>query len=542
MEETDRAGTVMTGEEWSVADDEARMAHIRAGGILTREQAQELLKLIERDLVEETEKIKGNKTRSDLRRRAELIVAKGPDVSEEVRNLIESGQTEVALAQQETEYAWIDVQVIEKRQQRLNELAEMMEAVRRQLAEWEQQVTAPKRRQPLVPLGSRDGQLRIASDRIAKAAVESLMPGAMRLASEVESALDALSARGLSAGQRMWAAYPFTAKHIDGAIGFTETPGEAVWKMLQRNGALAVKAQYALWARAYEETEAQPNKFITLSIPQFCDDLGFKRKKRAHTKESKQAAMKVLKLLTSLEVVMLWQTPQGKTRRVQSQLWHRGAVAEELDGYADLFGASRIGDPDLWEPIAFAYAPGFFFGDEEWRKYNKNVALIGEGLLQLGTDNADKWAVLIGGFLAIQIRMNGWRPLKRKVGRVLAATGLLDEMKKHRKPGRMRDKLEGALERLKEVGVIKDFEFTSGPEDLDLDDMNSTETLNSLAEPARWVGAWLEECVVVEWPDECSQREIKLQAHRQRQVDVIGPQQKRKSGRPKKSNDDLSTK
>jgi hypothetical protein len=387
-----------------------------------------------------------------------------------------------------------------------------------------------KRRTALTPL-SQNGFIRAPSHRISKATIEALMPGAMRPAAEVKQALQALEARGLiGVDKKLWAAYPFNAKDdLHGAIGFSQNPGEAIWSMLQRNGALAVKAQYALWARAYRETDAEPNKFITLPIPQFCDDVGFKRKKRAHARESKQAAVDVLKLLTSLELVALWQTPQGKTQRVHSPLWTRGPIAEELDGYADLFGANRVGDPATWDPVAFAYAPGYFFGDEEWRKYNRTVAYIGEGLLQLGTNTADKWAVMVGGYLAIQARMNAWRTLRRKVWRVLAKTGLLDELKKHRQAGRMRGMFERALDRLAEVGVIKGWQITCESEDTNADD------LDAITEPesTKWAAAWMSECVVVEWTEDFGRRENKLQACKQKQLAAV--QEGRKRGRPRKN-------
>jgi len=410
----------------------------------------------------------------------------------------------------------------------INELGAFLERKARERKQVE--AKARKRRTTIAPL-SPDGLIRAPSHRISKATIEALMPGAMRPAAEVKQALQALEARGLiGVDKKLWAAYPFDAKDdLHGAIGFSQNPGEAIWTLLQRNGALAVKAQYALWARAYRETDAMPNHFITLSIPQFCDDVGFKRKKRAHTHETKQAAIDVLQLLTSLELLALWQTPQGKTQRVHSPLWTRGAIAEEMDDYADLFGANRVGDPATWDPVAFAYAPGYFFSDAEWRNYNRNVALIGEGLLQLGTNNADKWAVMVGGYLAIQARMNGWRTLKRKVWRVLAKTGLLDELKKHRQAGRMRSMFERALDRLVEVGVIQSWQITSEPEDANADDLDAM----AEPEPAQWAAAWMSECLVIEWPADFERRENKLQACKQKRI--AAAQQKRKRGRSRQT-------
>jgi hypothetical protein len=243
----------------------------------------------------------------------------------------------------------------------------------------------------------------------------------------------------------------------------------------------------------------------------------------------------VLGLLTSLEIMMVWRTPQGQTRRIRSHLWLRGAIAEELDSYADLFGANRVGDPEDWDPVAFAYAPGYFFADPDWRRFNKNVALIGAGLLKLGIDNFDKWAVLVGGYLAIQSRINGYRPLKRKVRLVMEGTGLMEEISKNRQPGRAREKLDRALERLKSVGVIKDFEFTSRPEDVDPDDLNNTKTLDVPPEPTQWAGAWLDGSVLITWPDYLRQRAKELEKRRQKYATAKGEDKQRKLGHDKKS-------
>ncbi|MBC7798562.1 MAG: hypothetical protein H7Z37_16955, partial [Pyrinomonadaceae bacterium] len=103
---------------------------------------------------------------------------------------------------------------------------------------------------------AQQGLIRVAADRINKAAIEAFMPGAMRTAPEIMPELDRLEARGLVEGKLFWAAYLIETKRDDlfGAMGFTEEPNEAIWMSLQKNGALAVKAQYALWARAYAET------------------------------------------------------------------------------------------------------------------------------------------------------------------------------------------------------------------------------------------------------------------------------------------------
>ncbi len=378
-----------------------------------------------------------------------------------------------------------------------------------------------KRKKPETTALSRDGLIRAPADRFNKAAIESFMTGAMRKSTEMQTKLDALEARGLTESNQFWAAYPIETKANDlhGAIGFTKDPGEAIWNLLQKNGALAVKAQYALWARAYAETDAEPNQFIKMPITQFCDDLGFKKKGtvkkgQAHTSKNKQAAMNVLELLTSLELRAVYHPLNGTARRLRGPLWSRGIIAEEMDGYADLFGSNRVpGTKAMWEPVAFSYAPGPFFADEVWRTYNRNVALIGEGLLKLGSGYEDKYAVMVGGYLAILARMNGYRRTSVRVRLLLEKTGLWAVDAKTN-PGRMREKLEAALDRIHEVGVVRGWTITTPPEGVNPDDFTSDETLTALAEPTRWTKEWLSQCVLIDWPTDMERRASELQAKR----------------------------
>ncbi len=389
----------------------------------------------------------------------------------------------------------------------------------RQEIEKQKQAKRKRRKVEVEPL-AKDTFIRAPADRFNKAAIESFMTGAMLKATAIQPKLDALEARGLTESNQFWAAYPIETKANDlhGAIGFTKDPGEAIWNLLQKNGALAVKAQYALWARAYADTDALPHQFIKIPITQFCDDLGFKRKKRAHTKENKQAAMRVLELLTSLELIAVYQPPQGTTRRLRGPLWSRGIIAEEMDGYADLFGSNRVpGTKAMWEPVAFSYAPGPFFADEVWRAYNKNVALIGEGLLKLNADNEDKWAVMIGGYVAILARMNGYRSTNVGVRFLLEKTGLWS-VNGESNPGRMRDKLERALDRVRGVGLIREWKITTPPEGVNPDDFTSDETLTSLAEPTRWTKNWLGQCVIIDWPPDMERRAGELKAKKSKAI------------------------
>lgn len=511
----------MSEEAWAATTDAERIAHIRAGGFMTVSQTAEILQSVNEDIRKEAEYLESlaefGATPLPSSSLDDALVSRLKSLTPEVYNL-----TSIKEYWRQVNETFSEDELKQLRMFRLKEIAETQVAIQRQLDELTgNQPDKPRlRRQNLAPLADK-GHIKSSGDRLNKAAVESLMPGAMKPFSEIQADMDALEARGLTTSKKYWAAYPFNSKKgLHGAIGLTKNPGEVIWKMLQSNGALAVKAQYALWARAYKETDADPHKLIVLSVSQFCTDLGFKKKKGAHERSNKHKAIEVLELLTSLELSAIYQNPRGKVVHLHGPLWMRGGVTEELDGYTDLFGESHHGNPAdrmAWNPTAFAYAPGVFFADPAWRKYNHNVALIGEGLLQLGTGNEDKWAVMVGGYLALLARMNGYRQMRVSVARVVERTGLLFEMK-HRQPGRMREKLQRALDRLKLVKIIKDAHFTSEPEDIDLDDFNDTQTLDNLAEPHRWSDGWMHQSILVEWSEDLEQRGSALIERKQKRI------------------------
>lgn len=356
----------------------------------------------------------------------------------------------------------------------------------------------------LAPLAS-DGLLRSPADRITQSAIEAFMPGAIKKGTERDEILERAGGRGLS--ESFFAVYSIESKNKDfyGVGGFREELGDALWDTLQNRGELAIRAQFALWARVFQETNAETGKFVRMTINQFCDDIGFSRNKGAHKRENKQSAIKILQLLTSFEVSIMWKNPAGKLVRVRGPIWQRGPVGEELDQYSDLFGANRIGNPDAWEPVAFAYAPGYFFENEDWRKYNKAVALIGKGLLELSAQERDRWAVLVGGYIALQARFGDYRPKRFKVSTLLEKTRLI-EQSKNRNTSRAIDKLETALDKLKQVHVIAGWRYTSEPEDagIDYDDLETAETRQQMARESsarRLTRAELEKVIEIEWTD-----------------------------------------
>jgi hypothetical protein len=308
------------------------------------------------------------------------------------------------------------------------------------------------RRRGAKPLAT-DGFIRFPGDRIQKAAVESLMPGALATVSP-----EFLRAHGVWGVGAMWRAYCFgsarTGAHaLHGAIGLAAAPEAALWEFFQRNGALAVKAQYALWARAFAESDGAPGLFLQLSVAQLCTDLGFSRQcSGGHRLAVKRRVSRMLELLTALQLACVYRPPRGEPAHLCGPLWSRGLLAGAYDEYADLFGDRREGDPSHWEPRLFAYAPGPWFGDTTWRRYNGRVARVGAGLLTLEAGAHDRWAVMAGGYLATLAPMNHYQPHVVSVATLLAKTGLGAAYPRH--PTRARERLERALARVAEVGII----------------------------------------------------------------------------------------
>jgi hypothetical protein len=526
---TSEASKLLIAEDWDLTNDAARINHLLSEDTPDIEQTKEMLKLIEEDAAYELQYLSSKVPAESMSANSQSLITIRDDLLYKLTTELEKRL--LNLPSVEDVWRWAEQsfsseEVMWLRLYRISELTKVQQDIRSKLEELEEQQiqeSRPRKFLPMHPIAV-NGHLSVASDRINKATVEALMPGAMKRSSVLGEVLNKLKAKGLMVGKKFWAAYPFSArKDLHGAIGFTENPGEAIWRMLQRNGALAVKAQYALWARAYAETGADPQKFIIMSISQFCDDLGFKKKKGAHERVNKHKAVEVLDLLTSLELSAVYQTPRHKIVHLSGPLWMRGGIREELDDSTNLFGERFVGDPQnrmSWDPIAFIYAPGMFFANPEWRTYNHNVALVGAGLLQLGSGDNDKWAVMVGGYIALLARMNGYRTTRVGVNRILERTGLLAEMMKHRHAGRMREKLERALEKLQLVRVIKSYHFTSDKEDVDFDDLNNLETLDCMSEPVRWAASWLNQCIVIEWPEDFERRAEELREKKRQRIMV----------------------
>lgn len=372
-------------------------------------------------------------------------------------------------------------------------------------------------RPSLLPL-SRDGCICCPSDRIHKATVEALAPGAMQPISSAR-----LEEFGILGSHAFWRGCVFDSnpkKRLDvvyGVIGFPTEPDPEVQTLLSHNPGLAVKAQYALWARIYAEVDTVPGAFITQTVSQFCDDLSFARHHSgAHRPERKRQALRVMGLLSALEVRAVYVSPTGHVSYLSGPVWSR-RVADGAHGPAD---ARQPVAPPAGDATLFTYAPGPYFTDDAWRRYNRRVAMVGAGLLELRSD-LDRGAILVAGYLATRARMGGYAPVVARVQVLLSKTGLAGNRSR---PGRALDQLEIALDRCVEAGVIAGWEFAGT--DSHEPDMDDSEEL---------AGLWLDardrqtRSVIIQWPPDLAARSITLQ---KRQAAALG---RAREGKPERT-------
>lgn len=361
------------------------------------------------------------------------------------------------------------------------------------------------------------GFIRFPGERIFKATLEALMPGAMHRDSALTAALKDLSEESRRVGGRLAVAYVFKSKKgdLEGAIGFPREADLALRRVLQERPALAVKVLFALWSRLYAETgDPTYGEFTVTSVSQFCDDLGYKRKKGAHEPANRRNAIRVLKALMGLEVEAIYRT-ERQALRLCGPVFNSVQLSPEVRGYSDIFVASRsTGDGTLNLAGAFAYGPGPVYASM-WRARNRAVALVGEGLLKLSSDNKDRWTVLVGGYLASLARMNGYRQQTIRTETLVERTGLYGEKERHRKFGRMRDKLETALDRLQEIGLIRGWELKQ-PQNLDDEEKDGHVVEDMTGESPEWTREWPRWRINISWPEALKRHASELEQRRAR--------------------------
>ncbi len=303
----------------------------------------------------------------------------------------------------------------------------------------------------------------MVSDRANKLFVNSLMPNQTQEIKEAK--LEGLEARGINIPSHLRAiCVKDDGTNFTGLVGYNSDICESVFRFFQEKSALAVKAHFALWARAHRETKADPNKLIKMKISQFCDDLGFQKRSRMHTRENKQRALQILETLTGAELIVLWQDSKKKLHRTKGNVWLRGSSDEIFDTQTNSISGNNgnliPGTEKYWDPNTFSYRPGDFFADEDWCKFNDYVGFVGQGLLKLGINNKDKAAVLIGGFIAFLARIENYERGPLKLTTLIENTGdLLTSYIDRREAAMLETIVENALDRLTEVKVIKGYEW-----------------------------------------------------------------------------------
>jgi hypothetical protein len=373
------------------------------------------------------------------------------------------------------------------------------------------------------------GYTRLPADRINKAMIEALAPGAMK-----ELPAGYLGIFGPEV--RFWRAYAFGTgrrpqgyDQLVGVIGLKDAPDESLWKLLRRSSALAVKIHLALWGRAYVEAAGTgtyatqrtplPTDYVNTTLASLCDDVGLKRKKGSHKRESREAVAELLKLLTNLELICVYKPPHNVPLDViRGAVWRRGIVPADAGHYRDLF-APKAGKGLSAVPRAYSYAPGYYFQHPTWRAHNKYVALVHGGLLGMSCRNDHRWAVMVGAYLSILARANRYKVTPLSMRTVAERTGLWAVYGEKDK-GAVEDQLGAAFGKLRKAGVIRDVKWVQpgvAVESVDTGDGKDSPPANRAAGKAVKKRKKDDDLKFeVTWPEEVSERGKLLRERRRK--------------------------
>jgi hypothetical protein len=346
--------------------------------------------------------------------------------------------------------------------------------------------------------------LRFSSTNINKLFVESLMPGAMKEFTAVQDSLEGLKNKTLLDALQFKTAYIGHSKSdLEGVVGFKYDLGSEMKDILENESALLTKAHYVLSERFYEQTGGEGSGQSAITLNQFCDDLGMPRKNGAHTPRNKERARSVFEVLTSTRISALaYLNGKKSPLRISDNMWKQGAEIE----------AQKRG---RWHEHILTFTRGGF--DDEWQKQNKKfIGYIHRGFLELKADNQDKYAILLGGYLASFAKMNQYQIHPLKLLPILKRVGLWN-VYAEATPGKMREKLERSLDKLVSVGILREWRI----EELS----NVTRVVKQMskainyeedyeevgdneheAEPDKWVKAWLNKRLVIAYPFEFDER------------------------------------
>jgi hypothetical protein len=347
-------------------------------------------------------------------------------------------------------------------------------------------------------------KLRFSCTNINKLFVEALMPGAMRDFNIVKDSLEGLRNKTLMDALQFKTAYTGRSKtDLEGVVGFKYDLSEEMKDILENESALLTKAHYILSERYYEQTGGDGNGYAAVTLNQFCDDLGMPRKKGAHTPRNKERARLVFEMHTTAKISGLaYLNGEKNPHRVSDNMWRPGPEIE----------AQKRG---RWHERILTFTRGVF--DDEWQKQNKKfVGYIHRGFLELKADNQDKYAILLGGYLASFAKMNQYQIQALRLLPLLKRIGLWD-VYGATNPGKMREKLERALEQLVAVGILREWRITELTNvEKAVKQMskavNYEESYEEVgdfdheAEAGKWVKTWLNMRLVIAYPYEFDER------------------------------------
>lgn len=329
--------------------------------------------------------------------------------------------------------------------------------------------------------------LPLPADRLVKASFAALVPGAIVPRDDHD---------------QLVAAYEYTTPKTTKErarilIGYLADRSDKLAQVIEAQGALCTKVQLALWARWCRSGEKEK---ITYSIDDLLDDVGYKKKKRAHKTENRLAVGRALAALFDLEVDVEFDF-QGRSANSTGPLWERGFSLDLRDNGKRVRGVIR-------------YAPGeWFTASPAWRARNAQIAQVAPGILRLSNQERHRAAVFLGGYFATLARMNGNEHVTLTGDTLAKMAGL-----KEKKPGRLGESIERTLDQLVEVGVIKAWaNLSDGDPVEDPDDLDNPDTLAGLADDGL-PDNFRKRRIVITWPDMIADTAPEIAAKQQQHI------------------------
>ncbi len=226
-----------------------------------------------------------------------------------------------------------------------------------------------------------------------------------------------------------------------GARGLTLAEGEEIWQRLRRAPDLAAKLHFALWA-AYFGEGGNPTSTVWTSLDSLVAALGYAgHPSGGYLPRDLRLVRDTLMALFGVSASGRWAPPdRRKEHTLTGGLWQEGLVAAERRGKTR-------------QKIWVAFRPGQWFADPAWQTQNAFVGRVAAALLELDTSR-DRWAIRVGMALAWLARANlGAGPILTLRVRTLAHEIGAGSIYQGR-PARLRAVIEGALDRLRAVGLL----------------------------------------------------------------------------------------